>query len=104
MNPLETCKVYRVAYHIIGQNQDHVGFMEGYTLGCNVEDIVNQIKKECLGVEINYDCKECDKVHHQVCENIIMESVELVGSIFGITDAAHAMIKRYHDDMEKSDG
>lgn len=89
---LELCRVYQVSYTVIGQNGTVIATHRDMCVtAIDVADLVDQIRKTCVGVEIagvNSD----GQPFFGVAEDVEIASARLIGRLHGITDRAYGLI------------
>jgi hypothetical protein len=91
---LEDCRVYRVQYTVIGQNKQVLSVFRGVcVVAMDVADVVDQIRKSCVGIEVTITGPD-GQLFHSVAEDVEIESAELVGRLHGITDRSYRAIKQ----------
>jgi len=95
----EQCRIYFVVYSIIGRDKELLSRTEAYVLAVDADDIIKQIKEECLGIEINIKDEETDELTHFVAEDVDFESIELVGTLRGLTEQAVEILSRITDPL-----
>jgi hypothetical protein len=88
---LEKCRVYRVIYRIIGRNHRPLTAVVACVVAMDVADLVDQIRKSCLGIELTGTTQTGD-FFHEVAENVEIESAQLVGRLHGITETAYRIV------------
>jgi hypothetical protein len=88
---LEQCRVYRVIYRVIGRNSRLLTVVVACVVAIDVADLVDQIRRTCLGVEFT-GTTTTGEFFHEVAEGIEIESAQLVGRLHGITDTAYRII------------
>jgi len=98
---LERCRVYAVSYVIFGRDKRPLTRIKACVVAMDVGDVVAQIQKSCLGIEIT-GTGLGGEFFHEVSENIEIESAELIGHLHGITDRAYKIITAC-DEHEKLD-
>lgn len=99
---LEVCRVYRVAYTVIGQNKIPITTKRDVcVVAMDVADLVDQIRKTCVGVEIAGDAGNVTPFFG-VAEDVEIISAQLMGRLHGITDQAFKIITTC-DEQERDD-
>jgi hypothetical protein len=83
--------LFRVTYYIIGRNHNRVGRVAINILGMTAADVVDQLKKDCLGVELNV--LKDGRAVHDVSEDIEIRSVRCLGDLMAVTDVALASLR-----------
>lgn len=93
------CVAYSVMCELPGGETDTIYDEEEVNLvGTDVEDIVEQLKKDNLNTEIN--SKTEDGYFHAVCTKINITSVSRIGILDGISTAALKLIAKDRTDIE----
>lgn len=98
---LEQCKVYTVSYTVLGRGGKKLSRIEECVVAMDVADLVDEIRKLVMGVELTSIDDAGKLIHHEVAEAVEVESATLIGRLHGITGRAHAVVTRC-DDQERS--
>lgn len=89
---LEGCAVHQVTYTVFQNPQLNLAtFKDVCVIALDAADVVDQIRRKCVGAEINY-YDGVGNLHHGIADYVVIESVQCVGRLHGITDDAYLMI------------
>ena len=99
---LEQCRVYQVVYIVYGRGDRPLTQVRACVVAMDVADLVDQIRKTCLGVEITGTTPD-GQFFHEVAERVEIESSLLMGRLHGITDRAYGIVATC-DAQEREDG
>ncbi len=99
---LEKCRVYRVAYTVVGRNGKRFTRIQACVVAMDVADLADDIRRIVLGTEITNTNENGQIDFHEVVEAVEIESAELIGRLHGVTNTAHQIIRKC-DDHENVD-
>lgn len=96
-------KIYKVAFRVYGVDSTGMNHLavevdRAYVVGLDVEDIIDQIKKDHINSEFNdHDGAE---MHHMVGHRVVMHSVRCMGVLSYITTNAKKIFEIAEDDED----
>ena len=92
--------LYLLHYKLYGRNDKLLVELENYYIGCDITEIIDEIKYKLLGVEINTKGED-GKDFHEVPERLQVLNAELIAPIHGLTSASLKVFAEYYKDIRQ---